>query len=571
MTDNLFTGDLSLALLSIDTHWAIEARYGAAMLHTLRGIDYAAHYAAWQAAEAERQKQLAAKAAAGSLSAEDVGYAVNSNGTALFSISGPIAKKRSSFGGGASTVELRRMVRHAKTNTDVKRAAFKTDSPGGQVSGLFDLVDDIEAFTQVKPTLTYIEDLAASAAFATSCPTALIVANPTALVGCIGTYMTLYDTSRMAQNQGVEAHVIRAGKFKGAGTPGTKLTTEQLDEFQREVESLNAFFLAAVAKGRGMTPEQVAEIADGRMWIAAEAQAMGLIDGVGSWDDALTLLETQSGSAASLKARRPAAIVLPAKDFLQTSEDIVFLSLASLPAAATPTLPTQQTSDAPHPAKTQAPAQASHSPKETPMKDKLVQMLSALNLRRMAVAVVGVQGDDHDALVAAMAQNVEEEVKARLAAHPVLAACAAAGIASVSDLEKVLDMKAIGETAFAELRDEAKKEAIRAFGPVAGQVIGASVDNVGMSNVKTLKNAWAAQADETYKITATGAARQTKAAEIAQSANAETGKDDKDQPKTAWERLDEKQKAHAKAMGHVTAEAQEKYAAQVLSLKGEGK
>jgi len=92
--------------------------------------------------------------------------------------------------------------------------------------------------------------------------------------------------------EGVKVHVIRAGEMKGVGTPGTEITADHLADMQRVVDGLNEHFLAGVTSGReALTAKQVRELADGRVYIAAEAKKLGLIDAVGSFDQALSDLQ----------------------------------------------------------------------------------------------------------------------------------------------------------------------------------------------------------------------------------------------------------------------------------------
>jgi hypothetical protein len=93
------------------------------------------------------------------------------------------------------------------------------------------------------------------------------------------------DSSAAAAKAGFVVHVVRAGEFKGSGTPGTEITAEQLDQINAQVIGLNAFFLKAVEKGRSMSAEQVRELADGRVHIAQQSQSLGLIDGVATFED----------------------------------------------------------------------------------------------------------------------------------------------------------------------------------------------------------------------------------------------------------------------------------------------
>ena len=169
-----------------------------------------------------------------------------------------------------------------------------------------------------------------------------IIANETALVGSIGTYGVVQDTSGMAAMEGVRVHVIRAGAFKGAGTPGTEITAEHLTEMQRTVDGLNEYFLAGVAAGRSMlTAARVRELADGRAWLAAEAKTLGLIDAIGSFDQALSELQSQA------KPRRE-----PMQTSLVETAVDAALSVEVAPAAAAVPQP--------QPAKPPVPAPASY-------------------------------------------------------------------------------------------------------------------------------------------------------------------------------------------------------------------
>jgi ClpP class serine protease len=84
--------------------------------------------------------------------------------------------------------------------------------------------------------------------------------------------------------KGIKAIVIRAGKYKGAGFPGTQISEEQQAIWQDTVDKTQAQFTASVASGRGLTVEHVTALADGRVWLAEDAIEKRLIDGIGSFD-----------------------------------------------------------------------------------------------------------------------------------------------------------------------------------------------------------------------------------------------------------------------------------------------
>jgi len=203
------------------------------------------------------------------------------DGTGILSVAGVLMKDASWYAP-TSYSDLRRELGQMKTDPQVARVLVHIDSGGGQSRGLMDLVSELQAVG--KPTWSYIEDVGASAAYAIAAATDKIYANRTALVGSIGTYSVVVDSSKGAQKLGLKVHVIRAGQFKGAGVPGTEISEEHLADVQRIVNAVNEQFIETVMRGRHMGRSQVEAIADGRVHIGQEAQQLGLIDGVRSLD-----------------------------------------------------------------------------------------------------------------------------------------------------------------------------------------------------------------------------------------------------------------------------------------------
>jgi len=243
---------------------------------------------------------------------QPVSYREDDGNIAIINLTGNLMKQQASLGGGTSTVQARRDIRSAAADSKIAAIMLRIDSPGGTAAGTQELADEIAAANLKKRTESYIEDLGASAAYWSASQAIRITANPTGLVGSIGTYGVIEDYSGYAAKEGVKVHVVRAGDFKGAGTPGTEVTPEQLADMQRIVDGLNDHFIAGVAKGRRTTQKQVREWADGRVHLAADAKNMGLIDAVGSFDDALSHLQEfvkNRSKTMIVTAGQPAAAV----------------------------------------------------------------------------------------------------------------------------------------------------------------------------------------------------------------------------------------------------------------------
>ena len=231
---------------------------------------------------------------------------------AVVSIDGPMMKYASSLSGGTSTVAIRQQLRELARDDSVAGVMLKIFSPGGTVSGNKDLADEVTALAGKKPVHAFIEDLGASAAYWIASQTSRITTNATGMVGSIGTFAVITDSSGAADQLGFKVHVVRAGDFKGAGTPGTEITKEQLAEFQRNVDALNEHFLAAVASGRKMSAKQIKEMADGRVHVGTEALSLGLVDAVSSFDEALSELAKAASSKPSQQRTKPMSQENPA-------------------------------------------------------------------------------------------------------------------------------------------------------------------------------------------------------------------------------------------------------------------
>jgi signal peptide peptidase SppA len=217
-----------------------------------------------------------------------------SGSIAVIGLHGKLMKQASSFGGGTSTVQVRRQIRAASRDPDIAGIMLHIDSPGGTVAGTGELAADVTNAAKRKPVYAFIEDLGASAAYWIASQASRISVNPTGQVGSIGTYGVVYDYSGAAAMEGVKAYVVRAGKFKGAGTPGTEITQELLAELQRNIDALNEHFIRGVASGRRMTLARVRELADGRVHVGSEAQEMGFVDAVESFDSAFTRIQSET-------------------------------------------------------------------------------------------------------------------------------------------------------------------------------------------------------------------------------------------------------------------------------------
>ena len=246
---------------------------------------------------------------------------------AIIPITGPMSKTPSFFqflfgGGLGPTVEAKLAVKAATMDNDIDKILLLIDSPGGSVEGLAELVDAVTAAAEQKEVIVQVEGMMASAALHVGSQATQIFANRMDMIGSIGARMMVFDTSEMFERDGIKVHAIDTGEHKSAGAPGTVVTPAHLTQFQGIVDAFFKDFTEGVSKGRNMTMANVLQLADGRMFMADEALANGLIDGIQTKEE--TLLQ-MTGASNQVIGRTSASLSrqvdLAEKEFEQMALD----------------------------------------------------------------------------------------------------------------------------------------------------------------------------------------------------------------------------------------------------------
>jgi len=213
---------------------------------------------------------------------------IRTDGTAVVPIKGILTKQAlpswMAFFGieGTTYGQIRQMVGAAVADPTAKRIELQIESPGGQTSGCQETAEAIAAAATEKPVTAVVEDLAASAAYWLASQATEISANPNAFIGSIGVYTVVADYSEMAKREGITVHVIRSGEHKGLGVPGAPISVAQIAALQENVDRIADHFIAAVATGRALAPDEARALATGRLWEATAARELKLIDAVTS-------------------------------------------------------------------------------------------------------------------------------------------------------------------------------------------------------------------------------------------------------------------------------------------------
>ena len=163
------------------------------------------------------------------------------------------------------------------------------DTPGGEVSGAFDLAERIYQARGTKPITAVVSDMAASAGYLLASAADEIVVSPTGYVGSIGVVMRHVDISQALQKEGVRVTHIFAGQHKVDGTHFEPLPPDVRFKLQAEVDALRLEFAQAVGRYRGMGTDQLMRT-EADVYRGSQAIQMGLANYVEGTDETIARL-----------------------------------------------------------------------------------------------------------------------------------------------------------------------------------------------------------------------------------------------------------------------------------------
>ena len=222
----------------------------------------------------------------------DAGYAII-DGVALIEISGGLTYRAYSWWT-MSYLDIRDSFRVAMADERINSVLFLIDSPGGEVAGLFDLVDEIFHARGTKPIIAIADEAAFSAAYAIASAADEVYLPTTAQVGSIGVIAIHVDQSGYDQNLGLRYTAIYAGDRKNDFNPHEPLKADGREVLQAHVNKLYDMLTAVVARNRSMTQAAVIATQAG-FYMGAAAVGAGLVDGVLSAKDVMTKMISSKG------------------------------------------------------------------------------------------------------------------------------------------------------------------------------------------------------------------------------------------------------------------------------------
>jgi len=213
---------------------------------------------------------------------------------------------------GQQAKDLSYQLKMAESDKRVKGVIIRVDSPGGTISGSDQINNAIRKFRDEtgKPTIAFMEGVAASGGYYTSVACEQIVAEPTTITGSIGVMFGHFVLEKLLEEKlGIQPVIITSGKKKGWPSMFAAFTDEQREYIQEKlITPAYKRFVQIVDDGRAtLTLSEVEGLADGSIFGAQEALEAKLIDKVGYFEEAVELTKSLAGieKAQVVQYRKP--------------------------------------------------------------------------------------------------------------------------------------------------------------------------------------------------------------------------------------------------------------------------
>ncbi|MDY6905892.1 MAG: signal peptide peptidase SppA [Thermodesulfobacteriota bacterium] len=233
--------------------------------------------------------------------------------SSLFAVS--TRKTRFDLGEKIGVVEINGVIRSSRTvlenlkkfreTPSIKAIVVRINSPGGAVGPSQEIYREIVKTREAKVVVASMGSIAASGGYYIASAADTVMANPGTLTGSIGVIMSYTNLEALFKKIGLTPVVIKSGEYKDMASPVNDLKPDEKVILQAFTDDIHQQFITDVAQGRNMTVEDVAALADGRIYTGKKARELGLVDKFGNLADAVELAGKKAGVKGKVSAVYP--------------------------------------------------------------------------------------------------------------------------------------------------------------------------------------------------------------------------------------------------------------------------
>jgi len=200
---------------------------------------------------------------------------------------------------GITAFGMVKLLRQVAEDSSIKGVIVRVDSPGGDGIASDDILHEMKLLSKKKPVLISMSDFAASGGYFIAMTGDPVLAYSNTLTGSIGVFFGKVNLSGLYDKIGLKKELLTRGRFAAIDSENKPLTSEEKDKVQKEIQVFYRGFVERVAESRKRPYDQVEPLAQGRVWLGAQAKMNGLVDEIGGLDRAVEMIKQRTNTPAS--------------------------------------------------------------------------------------------------------------------------------------------------------------------------------------------------------------------------------------------------------------------------------
>lgn len=197
--------------------------------------------------------------------------------------------------------ETLKLLKKLGESSRVKAVIVRIDSPGGTTAGSEAIYQAIRQLAEKKPVAAVMDTIAASGGYITAIATDHIVARGNTITGSIGVIFQWAQVRDLLEKLGVKMEEIKSGELKAEPNMFNPLSDKVRAVTEAMVQDSFRWFTGLVAERRGLNPQEITAVSDGRVFTGRQAVTAKLIDEIGGEDKAVSWFESKKGVAKGLE------------------------------------------------------------------------------------------------------------------------------------------------------------------------------------------------------------------------------------------------------------------------------
>ena len=196
-----------------------------------------------------------------------------------------------------------RLLRQVREDASIKGVVLRINSPGGDAIASDEILHEVKLLAAKKPLVVSMSDVAASGGYYIAMTGDPVLAYPDTITGSIGVIYGKVNLKGLYEKLGVDTEIVKRGKNADFDTSIRPMTEPARKKLREGIMSTYQAFLERVAEGRKRKVPDIEPLAQGRVWMGAQAKGNGLVDQLGGLDQAIELVRQKAKIPAAERIR----------------------------------------------------------------------------------------------------------------------------------------------------------------------------------------------------------------------------------------------------------------------------